>query len=120
MDIAVANSSDGAVSIFLADGLGGFLPSTKIVDVGAYLAALSVGDYNGDGRPDVAAANQIGNSISILFGFGTGLFALAVNVTYGCSLNAIYAGDFNGDMKPDLAIVSLNDNNASISLNQAR
>lgn len=77
-------------------------------------------DVNSDGRPDLAGAKQMGNRVSVLFGLGSGRFAPAVNVGYGCGPSAIQVGDFNGDMKPDLAVVNLSDNSASISLNLAQ
>src|SRR5213075_2271365 len=41
-------------------------------DVGSYPASVAIADFNGDGRPDLAVANQTSGSISVLLGSGDG------------------------------------------------
>ena len=76
-----------------------------------------MGEFNGDGRLDLAAANYDSNDVSILLGNGDGSFRAAVN--YGASFHplSIAAGEFNGDGRLDLALVNLNSDNVSILLN---
>ena len=38
--------------------------------VGSSPSAIAVGDFNGDGRPDVAAANGGSNTVSVLLNDG--------------------------------------------------
>jgi hypothetical protein len=68
--------------------------------------SVAVGDFNGDGKLDLAAANYNSNTISILLGDGTGNFTLASSPATGNFPNSVAVGDFNGDGKLDLAVTN--------------
>jgi uncharacterized repeat protein (TIGR01451 family) len=70
--------------------------------VGNGPSAVVVGDFNGDGKLDLAVANAGSNSVSVLLGNGDGTFQTAVNFPAGNSPASIAMGDFNGDGKLDL------------------
>src|SRR5205823_614511 len=55
------------VSIRLGDGLGGFSGSTEI-NVGANPSSVAIGDFNGDGKQDLAVANYSSHTVSIRLG----------------------------------------------------
>jgi uncharacterized repeat protein (TIGR02543 family) len=74
-----------------------------------------VGDFNGDGKQDLAVANQ-GGDVSILLGNGDGTFQPAVNFGAGTTPLSVAVGDFNGDGKQDLAVANNGSNNVSILL----
>ena len=74
--------------------------------VGSTPLFVAVGDFNGDGRLDLAVANFSSNSVSILLGTGSGSFGAATNFTVGTNPYSIAAGDFNGDGKLDLAVAN--------------
>src|SRR5437588_1576107 len=57
--------------------------------------AFAIGDFNGDGIPDLAVANTGGASVSILLGMGDGTFQRGANLLVR-SPSDIVAGDFNG------------------------
>jgi hypothetical protein len=38
-----------------------------------------VGDFNGDGKADLAVANSGSGNVSVFFGYGDGTFQAAVN-----------------------------------------
>jgi uncharacterized repeat protein (TIGR01451 family) len=76
----------------------------KSYPVGTSPAAIAVGDFNGDGKIDIAVANTGSGDVSILLGTGDGTFQPAVNYSAGNSPTAIAVGDFNGDGKLDLAV----------------
>ena len=44
---------------------------------------MAVGDFNGDGKPDLAVANDGSNNVSVLLGNGDGTFQTAVNYRRG-------------------------------------
>ena len=48
--------TSNTVSIRLGDGLGGFSGSTD-VSVGSHPYSVAIGDFNGDGKQDLAVAN---------------------------------------------------------------
>jgi uncharacterized repeat protein (TIGR01451 family) len=80
-----------------------FAPA-KSYPVGTSPAAIAVGDFNGDGKIDIAVANTGSGDVSILLGNGDGTFQPAVNYSAGNSPSTIAVGDFNGDGKLDLAV----------------
>src|SRR5262245_55706048 len=74
--------------------------------VGTTPNSVAVGDFNRDGRPDLAVANRNGSNISILLGNGNGSFGPATNFAVGFNPNSLAVGDFNGDSNQDLAVVN--------------
>src|SRR5262249_59918431 len=69
--------------------------------------SVAVGDFNRDGKPDLAVANRLSNNVTILLGDGAGGFSQAASSPVGAGSFPRYmaVGDFNGDDKPDLAVV---------------
>jgi uncharacterized repeat protein (TIGR01451 family) len=85
-------------------------PSTpsSTVGVGTMPQGLVTGDFNGDGKIDLAVANNGSNNVTILLGNGDGTFATpGTTVAAGTGANWIAVGDFNEDGKPDLAVANL-------------
>ena len=78
--------------------------------------AVTTGDFNGDGKLDLAVANLSDNSVSVLLGKGDGTFQAAVDYTAGSAPTFVAVGDFNGDGKPDLAVANNHDGNVSVLL----
>ena len=76
--------------------------------------SVAVGDFNGDGKQDLALANYGSDNVSILLGDGTGNFGATTNFATGIKPNSVAVGDFNGDGKQDL--VTANDNSESVSI----
>src|SRR5205807_1266513 len=103
------------VSILLGTGTGSFSAATNFA-VGSNPISVAIGDFNGDGKSDLAVANQLSNNVSILLGSGTGSFSAATNFVVGASPISVAIGDFNGDGKSDLAMANA-DSNVSILLN---
>ena len=83
------------------------------VPVGTDPDAIVAGDFAGDGKLDLAVANDGSNAVSILMGNGDGTFQPAVDYTVGNDPVAIVAGDFNGDGKLDLAVANWVDGTVS-------
>jgi hypothetical protein len=76
-------------------------------------------DFNGDGIPDLAIANQTSQTVDILLGNGNGTFTAApgspVSVP-GTALVGIAVGDFNNDGNVDIAVTDYSANTVSILL----
>jgi FG-GAP-like repeat/RTX calcium-binding nonapeptide repeat (4 copies) len=71
--------------------------------VGKNPNSVVVGDFNKDGKPDIATSNNGSNNISILLGTGTGSFGTATNFNIGLSPISLALGDFNSDGNLDIA-----------------
>ena len=69
LDLAVADETDGTVTILLGDGLGGFA-SFFVVNLPAGSVSLCLSDFNGDGVLDLAATNMGDGTITVLIGSG--------------------------------------------------
>jgi hypothetical protein len=98
---------------------GTFQTATS-VGLGANPSSVAVGDFNADGKPDLAVANFGSDNVenvSILLGNGNGTFQAAVNYGVGGeSPFSVAVGDFNGDSKADLAVANFGSFNVAILL----
>jgi hypothetical protein len=74
--------------------------------VGAGPQAVAVGDFNGDGIPDLAVANTADNTITILLGNGDGTFTDAGTLTTDAAPVSIVTADLNGDGMLDLVVAN--------------
>ncbi len=103
--LADGGECPGAVAVLLNEG-GGTFGAPQDYVVGDEPVALAVGDFNGDGRPDIAVVSGDDNAVSVLLNSGGGGFSS--QQTYGVGLYplAIAAADFNGDGRLDLAVAN--------------
>ncbi|MGQ0620777.1 MAG: FG-GAP-like repeat-containing protein [Panacagrimonas sp.] len=128
-DLAVANFNSNTVSILLNTTVPGassasFADPANVV-VGMTPRSVAVGDFNGDGRPDLAVASAVANgssSILVLLnttapGASGASFATGTDLGPGSGPISVAVGDFNGDGRPDLAVANANANNVSVLLN---
>jgi hypothetical protein len=92
-----------------------FNPATTY-SVGNTPWSITKGDFNLDGKTDLAVANFSSNNVSILSGNGSGGFSAAVNFTVGNGPRFITCADFNGDSNPDLATADYNADAISVLL----
>jgi hypothetical protein len=78
--------------------------------------SATTGDFNADGKVDLAITNQSNNTVSILLGNGDGTFQGPLESTTGNFAAGVAAGDFNGDGRLDLAVADLQANTVSVML----
>jgi hypothetical protein len=119
LDLVVANGLYGepnTVSVLLGDGTGNFTP-ISLMSTGNGYASVAIGDFNGDGKLDLAVTNYNDGTVSILLGDGTGNFTLLSSFPTGGSPlpYSVAVGDFTGDDKLDLGISSMGNFTASVS-----
>src|SRR6266705_2595058 len=77
---------------------------------------IVVGDFNGDGKPDLAVANFGDWNVSVLLGNGDGTFQAPRTFPVGVHPAQVAVGDFNGDGKPDLVVSNVVSNTVSVLL----
>lgn len=122
-DLAVANSyvdaaQPGSVTILLGNGNGTFTPAAISPTTGNLPYSVAIGDFNGDGKADLATANVGSNTATVLLGNGDGTFTLADSPTTGTDPLFAAVGDFNGDGLSDIATANNSPGTATILLSQ--
>jgi hypothetical protein len=105
----------GKVSVLLGNGDGTFA-SPAFLQAGIRAEAICAGDFNGDGKPDLAVATDLDEigSVTILIGNGDGTFQPQVSYPTGRFSVFVTTGDFNGDRKLDLAVVNQDNNTVTL------
>lgn len=99
----IDGSLAGVVGVVLGKGDGTF-QSTLNVSL-ASGGVLALGDFNADGRADLAMLSGLGqpSSVTILFGKGDGTFQTPF-VHASSAAGSVAVADFNGDGRDDLAL----------------
>ncbi|MFC1609321.1 FG-GAP-like repeat-containing protein [Myxococcota bacterium] len=125
LDLAVANSGSGNVSVLLGSGAGGVGHGTfeTPVDyaVGSLPLAIVAGDFDNDGVIDLATADSGVDQVSILLstgadGVSAGGFGSAQNISTGTEPCGLAAIDLNHDAAIDLIVANRQSNDVSILL----
>ena len=73
---------------------------------GATPTSLVIGDFNGDGLPDLVSTNSGSSSFSVLLSKSNGAFSPKADHVLVAAPSKVVAGDFNNDGKLDLAIAA--------------
>ena len=94
---------------------GGFSAPTEF-GAGDGPRGIAVGDFNGNGDPDLAVANEFTDDVSVLLGGAGAGFGASTEYDAGLSPSAVAVGDFNGDLDPDLAVANLASDDVSVLL----
>lgn len=126
-DCGPPQMSCSEIQIYLAQSNGTYALTSSYqvsgegADPGGISYSITVGDVNGDGKPDLVYAAAYGNNgpplIVVQFGNGDGTFQNPiVSVTPASNPCSLILGDFNGDGKLDLAVPDRSANNVYVQL----
>jgi VCBS repeat protein len=112
-DLAVSRTGDDGgtqplplISVLLGNGDGTFSPPLGFGNAGLAWS-VTVGDFNADGKQDLAVGNPVRGSIDnilVFLGSGDGNFSSAIRTSVGNDPHALAVGDFNRDGQQDLAV----------------
>ena len=91
----------GGASVFLGKGDGNFTAMPTTLNVGSFPKSMVVGDFNGDGIPDLAFGSD--GAVAVFLGSGDGNFTQAPGSPVAGGGLSLVMGDFNHDGKMDLA-----------------
>lgn len=86
----------------------GFIPRVDLT-AGNFTRHIAMGDLDGDGKPDLVAASNIGTAVSVYRNTsvsGTLSYAAKVDLTVDNGPMSAAIGDIDGDGKPDLVTTS--------------
>jgi hypothetical protein len=117
------NTGGNFVATFLGDGSGNFTPHTTMsLGTGNIKGELAVGDFNGDGKLDVAVApagtsTGPGNQVLVFLGDGAGGLSAPVGYTTGGKEeHSVIAVDVNNDGHLDLVVTDRTSGSVSVLL----
>jgi hypothetical protein len=113
MTFESGSGSTGPIQVLLGNGDGTFQPPLATSVSNLYPTSIAVGDFNGDGIPDLAVSSSYVNYndqyeeyVIILLGKGDGTFTTGTSFNLTAEDFYLAVADFNGDGNADLAILS--------------
>lgn len=109
MDVAVANSDDGTISVLFGDAAGK-LGGRLTFAAGQEPSDVDVLDLDLDGDVDLVVANHETPLVTVLSNDGRGRFSAASGSPFDTGarphIHGVATGDFDGDGWPDVAVES--------------
>jgi Bacterial Ig-like domain (group 3)/FG-GAP-like repeat len=114
----ISNQNNGGVAVLLGRGDGTFGAPANFSSGGYEAISVAISDVNGDGHPDLIAANQClssmdcgisSGSVGVLLGNGGGSFEAPVSYYSGLDTQWMAVADVNGDGAPDVIAAGAGD-----------
>ena len=123
--LVVVNQTDNTISNFLGNGDGTFKANGTSAlggnsTTGNKPAAITTGDFNVDGRTDLAISDKSADLVDVLIANGDGTFASPLQLPTGTGPMGLVTGEFLGAAHPpDLAVTDSTANTISVILDNA-
>jgi FG-GAP-like repeat/IPT/TIG domain/Secretion system C-terminal sorting domain/FG-GAP repeat len=123
-DLVVTNSGASSITIFTnkaSSGGGTDYSNPTTIGYGGSPMGVTLGDLDGDGKPDIIVSNIMSNNLSVFRNTGGGgILSFALNIDYPAFLSPqqISVADLDGDGKPELVAggnqtISISKNNST-------
>jgi FG-GAP-like repeat len=121
LDLVVGGSNfgPGLVVVLLGNGNGTFQAPNSFTTATS-ISALTTGEFNGDGRPDLVTVSSNTNNVSVFPGNGDGTFSQQSDMPVGRNPLAVVVGDMNGDGFADIGTANSSSSNVSMLLGNGR
>jgi hypothetical protein len=122
LDIGIANTEVSMLTILFGNGKGQFnqdINSRIAVNSRPHTHGIATGDFNNDGKADLATDSWGENSIVLIYGNGRGGFTNPQKYEVGNRpYQRLRAADVNNDGRTDLVTTNLEGGNVTVLLNQ--
>jgi hypothetical protein len=123
-DLVVTNSGGTSITVFTnkaGSGGGTDYSNPTTIGYGGTPMGITLGDLDGDGKPDIIVSNIMSNNLSVFRNTGGGgILSFALNINYPAFLSPqqISVADLDGDGKPELIAggnqtISISKNNST-------
>jgi hypothetical protein len=108
-DLVSASPYSNLISVVRNQSAPGTLAMAAKIDysTGSQPMGVTIGDVNGDGKPDIVVANSLSNSVSVYRNTGTGstiTFDAGVSFPAAYTPQNVFIRDMDGDGKPELVV----------------
>jgi hypothetical protein len=103
------------VSVLLGNGDGTFQAKTDQAS-GNNPVSVAIADLDGNGKRDLAVADNGSGTVSVLLGNGDGTFQAKTDYATGSNPSSVAVGDLDGDGKRDLAVANFGSGAVSVLL----
>jgi hypothetical protein len=118
-DLAVVNSADSTISVFLNNGDATFSTaagSPLTTSSGANPSGVVIADFTNDGIGDIAVTNQGVSTLGIYVGLGLGLYASQIELSTPAGPQGITTSDFDANGLPDVALTAHSGSSNTVSV----
>ena len=116
--VRVRDDPEPAITVMVADGSGGFDPSTWS-GAGTGESDVAIADLDNDKNPDVIVTNRDSDDASILLGNGDGSFAPVFSIPLISGPVSIVTGRFDKGRNVDLAVLAVDPMPFGVTLHPA-
>lgn len=129
-DLAITDQTGNRVSVFKNTSAIGVIDANSFTskvdfETGTSPRGIAIADLDGDGKPELATANSISNTVSVFRNISSigiidaNSFAPKTDFFLGVNNQTvdISVGDLDGDKKPDIAVANFGTNTVSVLKN---